>query len=338
MIKFPKFLVYIFIALLFNTNLFAINQIKIVGSGTVYPFSSTVTENFIAKNKSFDAPIVESTGTGGGFKMFCQGAGLYDPDINNASRQIKSSELEICKKNGVNDILEISFGYDSIVLIQPKSLSQISLTSEQIFLALATQIPSTTGSLIANPYKNWSEIDSSLPNIPIKVIGPASLSGTKEAFTELVMEKACKKLYKAGKLKVEEKDLGQVCKSIRTDGAYINGGENYILFINKVSASEDTLGIIGYSFYQQNERIVSAVIVDGVQPNKDTLEDKTYSLIRPLYFYVKKDKIGLVRGLKEFIEESTSKDAIGQNGYLKRNGLIPLSEKEYNDIIKKINL
>ena len=323
--------------LLLPSFLFAHSQIKIVGSGTVYPLSTIITEKFVSKNPQFQAPIVESVGTGGGFKMFCSGGGLDTPDINNASRKIKPSEQEVCNKNGVDDILEITLGYDAIALIQPNSIPQINLSSEQIFLGLATQVPSSTGFLINNPYKTWNQIDRSLPNIPIKVIGPAPLSGTRDTFIELVMEKACHNLYNKGKLKAEKENLARVCRSIRTDGAYINGGENYILFIQKVSTSEDMLAILGYSFYEQNERKVTAIKIDGVAPNKESFSSKTYPLFRPLYVYVKKDKIGVVRGLKEFVLEATSKDAIGQNGYLKRAGLIPLSPKEYNDMIKRIN-
>lgn len=177
--RLSNFLVYI-ISILLPSFLFANDQIKIVGSGTVYPLSTIITENFVSKNPQFKAPIVEAIGTGGGFKMFCSGAGLDTPDINNASRKIKESEKSVCEKNGVKDILEITLGYDSIVLIQPKSIPQINLTSEQIFLGLAAQVPSSTGSLIANPYKNWKEIDSSLPDMPIKIIGPAPLSGTRD--------------------------------------------------------------------------------------------------------------------------------------------------------------
>ncbi len=336
--RYYSFLVCFFVVLFPISSLFATNQIKIVGSGTVYPFSTIITEIFVSKNPQFSAPIVESIGTGSGFKMFCQSAGLDSPDINNASRKIKESELSVCHKNGVDDILEINFGYDSIVLIQSKSIPQINLTSEQIYLGLAAQVPSSTGSLIANPYKNWSEIDNSLPNIPIKIIGPAPLSGTRETFIELVMKKSCHNLYKKGAIKTSEEEIDRACSSVRTDGAYINGGENYILFIQKVSNSIDTIAIIGYSFYEQNERNVAAIKINGIAPNKKTLDEKSYPLLRPLYIYVKRDKIGIVKGLKEFILETTSKEAIGKNGYLKRIGLIPLTQKEYNNVIKELNL
>lgn len=334
--RYSNFLIYTLFFLLPNF-LLANNQIKIVGSATVYPFSTIISENFVSKNPQLEAPIVEANGTGGGFKMFCEGEGLQTPDISNASRKIKAGEIETCNKNGVKDILEITLGYDSIVLIQPKSIAQMNLTSEQIFLALASQVPSSTGSLIANPYKNWSEIDKSLPSIPIKVIGPAPLSGTRDTFVELVIDKACNDLYSRGQIKASQEELERACKSIRTDGSYVNGGENYILFIQKVSASKDTIAILGYSFYAQNERKVSAVQIDGIAPNKETFAKKTYPLFRPLYIYVKKHKIGAVKGLKEFVAEATSKDAIGKNGYLERAGLIPLSMQEYNAMIKKVN-
>lgn len=331
-----NFFIYMLL-ILFPSFLLANNQIKIVGSSTVYPLSTIITENFVSKNAQFKAPIVEAIGTGGGFKMFCSGAGLDTPEINNASRKIKQSEIDICNKNGVKDILEIQLGYDSIVLIQPKTMLQMNLSSEQIFLALAAQVPSSTGTLIKNPYKNWNKIDNSLPNMPINIIGPAPLSGTRDTFVELVMEKACHNLHKSGVLKASKEDLERACKSIRTDGVYVNGGENYILFINKVASSKDTLAILGYSFYEQNERKVTALKIDGISPNKESFANKSYPLFRPLYIYVKKDKIGVVKGLKEFVDEATSKSAIGQNGYLKRAGLIPLSPDEYNEMIKRVN-
>jgi phosphate transport system substrate-binding protein len=332
-----RFLIYI-LSFLLPISLFAADQIKIVGSGTVYPLSTLIAENFIAKNPQFKAPIVEANGTGGGFKMFCSGGGLDTPDISNASRKITANETAACNQNGVKNILEIQLGYDSIVMIQPKSLPQMNLTSEEIFLGLAAKIPSATGSLIDNPYKNWSEVNKSLPNIPIRVIGPAPLSGTRDSFIELAMDKACKNLQTAGKMKGTEIELEQACKTIRTDGAYINGGENYILFINKVAASKDTLAILGYSFYEQNESKVNAIKIDGVAPNAQSFAKKEYPLFRPLFVYVKQDKIGVVKGLKELVAETISKEAIGPNGYLKRNGLIPMSLKEYNAMIARIKL
>ncbi|MDR0484865.1 MAG: substrate-binding domain-containing protein [Alphaproteobacteria bacterium] len=332
-----RFLLYI-LSFLLPSMLFAADQIKIVGSGTVYPLSTLITENFIAKNPQFAAPIVEANGTGGGFKMFCAGGGLNTPDIANASRKISKSETENCASNGVKNILEIMLGYDAIVMVQPKSLPQMNLSSEEIFLGLAAKVPSHTGSLIDNPYKSWSDIDKSLPNIPIKVIGPSPLSGTRDSFMELVMEKACKNLQSKGKIKGAKEELEQACKTIRTDGAYVNGGDNYILFIQKVAASKDTLAILGYSFYEQNEQKVNAVSIDGIAPNPQSFAKKQYPLFRPLYVYVKKDKIGVVKGLRELVMETISKDAIGPNGYLRKNGLIPMSKEEYNEMISRIKL
>ncbi|MDR2007607.1 MAG: substrate-binding domain-containing protein [Alphaproteobacteria bacterium] len=332
-----KFLIYI-LSFLLPVSLFAVDQIKVVGSGTVYPLSTLIAENFVAKNPQFSAPIVEKNGTGGGFKMFCSGGGLDTPDISNASRKISASEVADCNKNGVKNILEIQLGYDSIVMIQPKSLEQMNLTSEEIFLALAAKVPSSTGSLINNPYKNWSDVDKSLPNIPIKVMGPSPLSGTRDSFIELAMDKGSKALQAQGKMKGTKEELEQVSKILRTDGAYINGGEDYVLFINKVAASKDTLAILGYSFYEQNEKKVNAIKIDGVAPNAQSFAKKEYPLFRPLFVYVKADKIGVVKGLKELVQETISKDAIGPNGYLKRNGLIPMSTAEYNAMVGKIKL
>ncbi|MCL2567757.1 MAG: substrate-binding domain-containing protein [Alphaproteobacteria bacterium] len=332
-----KFLVY-FLTLLLPVSLFSADQIKIVGSSTVYPFSTLIAENFVAKNSQFKAPIIEANGTGGGFKMFCSGSGLDTPDISNASRKITANEKDNCHQNGVKNILEIQLGYDSIVMIQPKSLPQMKLTTEEIFLGLAAKVPSSTGSLIDNPYKNWNEINKSLPNIPIRVIGPAPLSGTRDSFIELAMDRGSKSLQAQGKMKGTKIELEQASKTIRTDGAYVNGGENYILFINKVAASKDTLAILGYSFYEQNEKKVNAITIEGVVPNAQSFAKKEYPLFRPLFIYVKQDKIGVVKGLKELVHETISKDAIGANGYLKRNGLIPMSEKEYKDMIARIKL
>ncbi len=330
-----------FILVIFSiilTKLSAREQILLVGSSTLYPFATIIAEKFNKKNPQYKTPVVEAVGTGGGFKMFCHSPGLDSPDISNASRKIKDSERQICKKNGVDNIIEITLGYDAIVIIHPKTLKSITLTKEQIYLALAEKVPASSGAPIDNPYKKWSEIDSSLPDMPIKVMGPPSTSGTRDTFVELVMETSCHNNIKNNKLKVSEDKVQQLCKSIRSDGPYIDGGENDTLFIQKVTSSKDTLAILSYSYFENNQKNVSAVLIEGIAPSRKSFDAKTYPLFRELYMYIKADNIDVVVGLKDFVNEIINKGTIGSNGYLKKSGLISLSDNEYNAMIEKIKL
>jgi phosphate transport system substrate-binding protein len=300
------------------------DQIRIVGSSTVFPFSTTVAEQF-GKTSSFKTPVVESTGSGGGIKLFCAGVGTDHPDIANASRRIKKSEVEMCNANGVT-VVEIKFGFDGIVLANAKGGPAFSITRAQVFLALAAQVPGKDGKLIANPYKTWSDIDKSLPNEPIEVLGPPPTSGTRDAFVELVMEPGGEGLPAIQAL---DKDARKVAlQSLREDGAFIEAGENDNLIVQKLEANPKAVGIFGFSFMDQNADKVQGAIVDGKPPTFENIASGAYPVSRSLYFYVKKQHVGTIPGMAEYIAEFTSNRAAGEEGYLIDKGLIPLPKAD----------
>ena len=304
------------------------DQIRIVGSSTVYPFATVVAEQF-GKTTKFKTPVIESTGSGGGFKLFCSGVGTEHPDITNASRAIKKSEIKRCAKNGVTDITEVKVGYDGIVIANSKSAPLTKLSKKNIFLALAKDVPNGKGGLMANPYKKWSDIDTSLPNQKIEVLGPPPTSGTRDAFVELAMEGGCKKydFIKAMKKK-DKKKYKAICHSIREDGAYIEAGENDVLIVRKLEANPKAFGIFGFSFLDQNADKVQGSLVDGKSPTFENIASGAYGVSRPLFFYVKNAHAGSVPGIKEYLAEFTSEKAWGDEGYLTDKGLIPMPEAE----------
>jgi len=304
------------------------DQIRIVGSSTVFPFSTAVAENF-GKTSSFKTPVVESTGSGGGLKLFCAGVGVEHPDITNASRRIKKSEVELCGKNGVTDIVEIKVGYDGIVIGNAKSATDLQITKEQIFLALAKEIPDASGNMIPNPNKKWSDIDPSLPNATIEVLGPPPTSGTRDAFVELAMEGGAKKIESLAALrKKDKKAFGAIAHSIREDGAFIEAGENDNLIVQKLEANPNAFGIFGFSFLDQNSDKIKGAIVEGSAPTFDNIADGKYGVSRSLFFYVKKAHIGVIPGIEEYLAEFTSENAWGDEGYLADKGLIPMPKAE----------
>lgn len=306
------------------------DYISIVGSSTVYPFSTVVAERF-GKSTSYKTPKIESTGTGGGMKLFCDGVGVSNPDITNASRRIKSSEFEMCQNNGVKDIIEVLIGYDGIVIGNSVKADQMSLTRRDLFLALAAQIPNPDGSatLIDNPYKTWNQVNASLPNDPIVVLGPPPTSGTRDAFQELALEGGCKTFDWIKALKKTDKSRYKaICRTVREDGPFIEAGENDNLIVQKLNANPKSLGIFGFSFLDQNFDKIQGSKVDGNDPTFETIADGSYPVSRPLYFYVKKDHIGTIPGIKEFLAEFTSEAAFGDEGYLTEKGMIPLGEEE----------
>lgn len=302
------------------------DQIRIVGSSTVYPFSTTVAEQF-GKSTSYKTPVIESTGSGGGIKLFCAGVGLGHPDITNSSRRIKSTEVETCAKNGVTAITEVKIGYDGIVIANSKKGGRFDLTREQVFLALAKQVP-VGGKLVDNPYKSWKEIDAKLPDQKIEVLGPPPTSGTRDAFVELVMEEACKKFPEIEALKADAKAHKTACQAIREDGAFIEAGENDNLIVQKLDANAKALGIFGYSFLDQNTDKLQGSLINGVQPGFEEIAAGKYPVSRPLYFYVKKAHVGQIPGMREFVAEFASDKAWGPNGYLADKGLIPMPDAE----------
>ena len=307
------------------------DNISIVGSSTVYPFTTTVAEKF-GKTGKFKTPKVESTGTGGGIKLFCAGIGPQHPDIVNASRKMKAAEFETCKQNGIKDIVEVVIGYDGITLSVDKSSKLKSLTKQQIYLALAKQVPnpSNTSELIANPYKTWNQINSSLPNQKIEVLGPPPTSGTRDSFTELVLEAGCSNYSWIKSMKdIDEKRYKSICDSIREDGAYIEAGENDNLIIQKLSANPTSVGVFGYSYLEQNTNKIRGLAIDGVEPTTENIASAKYTTSRPLFFYVKKAHIGTIPGIKEFMEEYVSDRALGSEGYLTDRGLVALDKSAF---------
>jgi len=312
--------------LLMATPAEARDQIRIVGSSTVYPFSTTVAETF-GKTTQFKTPVVESTGSGGGLKLFCGGIGTDHPDITNASRQIKSSEIELCKKNGVTSIREALVGYDGIAIANAKGAVQYDLTVRDMFMALAMYVPDANGTLIKNPFQTWNDIAIHLPKVKIEVLGPPPTSGTRDAFLELVMEAGAKTFPSLKELrKTDKKRFKAVAHGIREDGAYVEAGENDNLIVQKLVANKDAVGIFGYSFLANNSDKVQGSYMNGSLPTFDNIADGTYPVSRSLFFYVKHQHIGSIPGIKEFVEEFMSDKATGEYGYLTDRGLIPAPE------------
>ena len=306
------------------------DQINVVGSSTVYPFSTVVAENFGNKT-GIKVPKIESTGSGGGMKLFCKGLGTGHPDITNASRRIKKNEFNQCKENGI-DVVEIKVGYDGIVIANSKKAKLLNLTKRQIFLALAKQVPEGNnegGNLVDNPNKKWSDIDSNLPNIKIEVLGPPPTSGTRDAFNELAIEGGCKTFPKLKAIKKQDKKKYKaICRAVREDGGFIEAGENDNLIVQKLVENENAFGVFGFSFLIENEDKIQGSTVDGMAPTMETIADKSYGVSRPLYFYVKLAHVDVIPGIREFLEEFTSEDSWGPGGYLEERGMIPMPESE----------
>ncbi len=306
------------------------DYISIVGSSTVYPFATVVAEQF-GKTTSFKTPKIESTGSGGGLKLFSAGVGVQHPDITNASRRIKKSEFEKCMQNGVGGIVEVKIGYDGIVVANSRKAKVMKLSRKDLFLALAREVPDPEGGekLVPNPYRTWKDVDASLPDIKIEVLGPPPTSGTRDAFVELVMEGGAKHFdwIKAMKKK-DKKAYKAVCHTIREDGAYIEAGENDNLIVQKLAANPDALGVFGFSFLDQNTDKIQGSMVDGVAPTFDNIADGKYPVSRPLFFYVKKAHVNNIPGMREYISEFTSEKAWGPDGYLADKGLIPMPDQE----------
>ena len=304
------------------------DQIRIVGSSTVFPFATTVAERF-GKTTRFKTPVVEATGTGGGLKLFCAGIGVGYPDIANSSRRIKASEVADCAKNGVAEIVEVKIGYDGIVIANSKKAGRFDLTLRDVFLALAKQVPGDESQLVANPYKTWQDLNSDLPAVRIEVLGPPPTSGTRDAFVELAMEGGCKTFDWIEALKKTDPDRYKaICHTIREDGAYVEAGENDNLVVQKLEANPNALGIFGFSFLDQNGDKVQGSLIGGVEPDFDLIAEGEYPVSRPLYIYVKKAHAGVIPGIEDFLTEFTSDKAWGEEGYLADKGLIPMPEDE----------
>jgi phosphate transport system substrate-binding protein len=316
------------LALLLPGSAGARDQIRVVGSSTVYPFATVVAEQF-GRGGKFKTPIVESTGTGGGLKLFCAGAGTDTPDLANASRRIKASEVELCGKNGVAPITEVKIGYDGIVLAHSKKSSGMNLSRRLLFLALAKDVPGAGGALVANPHKTWKDVDPSLPARKIEVLGPPPTSGTRDAFNELAIEAGCKTFPELAALEASDNArFKKTCLSIREDGAYVEAGENDNLIVQKLVANANAVGIFGYSFLSENTDVIAPETIEGVTPEFEAILSGKYSLSRPLYIYVKDAHAASIPGLREFVNEFASEKAIGEFGYLVDKGLIPAPKAE----------
>ena len=303
------------------------NTISVVGSSTVYPFATVVAERF-GKKTSFSTPKIESTGSGGGMKLFCNGVGLDTPDITNASRRIKKSEYDKCQANGVKDIIEVHIGFDGIAVANSKQAERFDLTRRDLYLALARQVPNPDGSetLVDNPYRTWKQVNSSLPDLTIEVLGPPPTSGTRDAFAELALEGGCKQF---AFIKAMDKGAFKAaCHTVREDGPYVEAGENDNLIVQKLDRNPNALGIFGFSFLEQNDDKVQGSAIEGKTPEFETIADGSYPISRPLYFYVKKAHIDSIPGIADYLAEFTSEAAMGEDGYLLDKGLIPLSDPE----------
>ena len=310
----------------FSSTANARDQISIVGSSTVYPFTTVVAERF-GRITDYPTPKVESTGTGGGMKQFCGGVGTEFADVTNASRRIKQSELDDCLSNGVSQVVEIKVGYDGVVVASSYEQDVVQLTHREIFLALAKEVPNEAGTaLIENPYTHWNQISASLPNRRIEVLGPPPTSGTRDAFLELVMEVGAAEVPLVAAL--DEDTFGAIAHTIREDGVFVETGENDNLIVQKLNANGEAMGIFGFSFLDQNSDSVQGHFIEGVAPEFDAIADGSYSVSRPLYIYVKAQHVSVIPGMQEFIDEFVSDRAWGETGYLTDRGLIPMPTDE----------
>ena len=286
------------------------DQIRIVGSSTVFPFATSVAEQF-GKKSSFPTPVIESTGSGGGAKLFCAGVGEEHPDITNSSRRMKKKEFDLCQENGVTDIVEIIIGFDGIVVGNAINAASFDISRKDLFKALNAEVPQD-GSLAANTYTTWNEVNLALPAQSIEVIGPPPTSGTRDAFEELALEEGMEEAGVETKIEVRE------------DGPYIEAGENDNLIVSKLEANPDALGVFGFSFLDQNSDRIKGASIEGVEPTFENIASGAYPVSRSLFFYVKKAHIGVVPGIEEYLAEFLSEAAIGEDGYAVEKGLIPL--------------
>jgi phosphate transport system substrate-binding protein len=314
------------------------DSISIVGSSTVYPFATVVAEQF-GRGTSFKTPKIESTGSGGGFKLFCNGVGVEHADITNSSRRMKKSELETCAQNGVKEVVEVKIGYDGIVVANSRTTAQFEVSRKDLFLALAKEVPNPKGGgqMVANPYKTWQDVNSSLPAVKIEVLGPPPTSGTRDAFVEMVMEEGAALVPEYKELKSKDsKAFTRAAHTIREDGAYIEAGENDNLIVQKLQANANALGIFGFSFLDQNMDKLHGSIIDGVEPSFENIASGKYPVSRPLFFYVKKAHVDVIPGMRQYLAEFTSEQAWGPDGYLTDKGMIPMPDAERAKVAKVV--
>ena len=327
---FKKIILSLFASLFLVNIANSRDQIYVVGSSTVYPFATVVAENF-GKKTGYKVPKIESTGSGGGMKLFCKGLGTNHPDITNASRRVKKGEFIKCQDNSI-DFVELKVGYDGIVIANSKKSPQLNVTKRQLFLALGKMIPEGNkegGKLVDNFNTKWSDIDPNLPNIKIEVLGPPPTSGTRDAFNELAIEGGCKTFPELKAIKKQDKKKYKaLCRGIREDGAFIEAGENDNLIVQKLTENENAFGVFGFSFLMENESIIQGSLVEGKAPTMENIADKSYGVSRPLYVYIKSAHVDIIPGIREFIAEFTHEDTWGPGGILEERGLIPMPTEE----------
>ena len=314
------------------------DQVNIVGSSTVYPFATVVAEKF-GRSTSFKTPKIEATGSGGGLKLFCSGIGVNTPDITNASRRIKSGEIDLCAKNGIDRITEAKIGYDGIVLASSKASEPMQLTLRDVFLALAREVPDPSGAekFVPNPYRTWKDVNPNLPAHKIEVLGPPPTSGTRDAFAELGLEGGCKTFAWIKAIKSKDKrQYKSYCHSVREDGHYIEAGENDNLIVQKLVANPKSLGVFGFSFLDQNSDRVHGSVIDDIPPTFEAISDGSYPVSRALYFYIKNAHLDAIPGIREYVAEFMSERASGADGYLTDKGMIPMSPTERTELVAGI--
>jgi phosphate transport system substrate-binding protein len=314
------------------------DALQIAGSSTVLPYASIVAEQFGKSFRKFKTPVVESGGSSAGLKQFCQGIGPSTIDIANSSRKIKSSEIEACKKNGVTDIMEVRFGYDGIVFAVDKKAGQWKLTPKDIYLALAKEVP-VNGKMVANQNKTWNQVNGSLPAYPITAYIPGEKHGTREVFEEKVMAIGCKTaggvdLYKKSGL--DKKKAHKSCIRVRKDGSTVDIDGDYTETLARIKSNPKGVGVFGLSFYENNTDKLNVATVNGVKASVETIASGKYPVSRPLFFYVKKQHLGSITGLKEYVKFFASSRMIGNDGPLAEYGLVPLPKNEYNDLQKLV--
>lgn len=314
------------VAVMISSQAIARDQIKIVGSSTVYPYSTVVAERF-GKQGKFKTPVVESTGTGGGFKSFCGGVGVQHPDMTGASRAIKKDEIELCVKNGVTEIIELPIGNDGLTFAHSVKAKDANFTKAQLWKAIAHDVV-VDGKLVKNPYKNWNEIDKSLPDLKIEILVAPPTSGTRDAWDDLVMSKGCDEAFK--KL-ADPKN----CTKYREDAAVIEAGENDTLIVQKIVSTPNAFGYFGYSYLVANKDKIKAAKIDGIAPSIEGIQKYTYPVARPLFMYAKKAHASVIPGFKEFLAEYTGKTAVGATGYLYKVGLVP-NDKATEDKVRDV--
>ena len=327
---FKKLFLIVFFNIVFLGSMQARDQLYVVGSSTVYPFATVVAENF-GKKTGMKVPKIESTGSGGGMKLFCKGLGTQHPDITNASRRVKKKEFKKCQENGI-DFVEVKVGYDGIVIANSKKSPVMALTKKQIFLALGKDVPEGNkegGKLIPNPNKKWSDVDPSLPDIAIEVLGPPPTSGTRDAFQELAIEGGCKAFPELKAIKKQDKKkYKSICRAVREDGPFIEAGENDNLIVQKLVENPNAFGVFGFSFLLENADKIQGSTVNGAAPTMAAIADKSYGISRPLYFYVKSAHLDVIPGMREYVAEFTAPDTWGPGGYLEERGMIPMPDEE----------